>query len=397
MILTHWSFKDALVQTYTLPYVHMIREVLPPDEKIFIVTSEQERVALTAEEVERINQDWKEKNLTLVAQPYQAMGLKKMLISVRQLYRLYRLIKRNRISTIHCFCTPAGAIGFLLSKLSGARLIIDSYEPHAESMVENGTWKKKGFAFRLLFLLERLQSRRAAYFIGTSAGMKQYATEKYGIEPQPYFVKPACVDLDKFYPRRKDEELLEQLQLKQKIVCVYAGKLGGIYLKEEVFDFLAVCYDYWGERFRFLMLSNAPREEVMQELQRVGLPEHIVIQKFARHEDVPAYLSLGDFALNPVRPVPTKQYCTSIKDGEYWASGLPVVITRNISDDSGIITQNEIGYELKSLTDAEYRNAVRKIDTIIQEGNGVSLKIRGIAEQYRSFQIAEKIYKAIYA
>ena len=145
------------------------------------------------------------------------------------------------------------------------------------------------------------------------------------------------------------------------------------------------------------MLSNAPREEVVQELLRVGLPEHIVIQKFARHEDVPAYLSLGDFALNPVRPVPTKQYCTSIKDGEYWASGLPVVITRNISDDSGIITENEIGYELRSLTDAEYRNAVRKIDTIIQAGNGVSHKIRGIAEKYRSFQIAEKIYKAIYA
>ena len=45
LILTHWSFKDALVQTYTLPYVYMIRQVLPPDEKIFIVTSEQGKVA----------------------------------------------------------------------------------------------------------------------------------------------------------------------------------------------------------------------------------------------------------------------------------------------------------------------------------------------------------------
>lgn len=398
IVLTHWSFKDALIQTYTLPYVNIVRSILPPGKKIIVVTSEQKNLALTGTETQNINKEWHKQNMMLLPLPYQAMGIKKMIVSVNQLQQLYRLIKKENVSTIHCFCTPAGAIGYLLSKLSGAVLVIDSYEPHAESMVENGTWGKRSFAFRFLFLFEKLQSQRAAYFVSTSAGMKGYAKQKYGVDIQRFFVKPACVDFNKFLPGNKDGNLLDELNLRDKIVCVYAGKLGGIYLKEEVFDFLHECYRHWGERFRFLMLTNASKEEVQEQQKRVGLPEHIIIQKFAKHEDVPKYLSLGDFALNPVRPIPTKRYCTSIKDGEYWATGLPVVITKNISDDSDIIAQNEIGYVLNSLDSKEYKNAIAKIEQLMNgHAEMTRQKIRSVAKKYRSFQIAEKIYKEIYS
>ncbi|MFL5787805.1 MAG: hypothetical protein ACJ748_07110, partial [Flavisolibacter sp.] len=56
LVLTHWSFKDALVQTYTLPYVSFIRNVLPEENKIFVVTSEQELIALKEDEKKEINQ-----------------------------------------------------------------------------------------------------------------------------------------------------------------------------------------------------------------------------------------------------------------------------------------------------------------------------------------------------
>ena len=51
LVFTQWSFKDALVQTYTLPYVDLIREIIPLDIKIFLVTAEQQQIALDAEEV----------------------------------------------------------------------------------------------------------------------------------------------------------------------------------------------------------------------------------------------------------------------------------------------------------------------------------------------------------
>ena len=198
LVLTHWSYKDALVQAYTLPYVRIIRSILPSKVKIVLVTSEQRRLARSNEELLAVNKAMASENIRLIATPYVSIGMKKFFYTTILLVGLYFTILKNRINTIHCFCTPAGSIGYLLSKLTGADLIIDSYEPHAETMIENGTWTKRGLAFRLLFFMEKLQTQHAKCLIGTSNGMLNYARERYNTEIIRFFVKPACVDLKKF-------------------------------------------------------------------------------------------------------------------------------------------------------------------------------------------------------
>ena len=396
LIFTQWSFKDALIQTYTLPYIDIIREAISPGRKIILVTAEQASIALSKEENDQVNKDWKKRNMQLLSEPYKRFGLRKLFASVGNLSKIIGIIRKEKIKTIHAFCTPAGGIAYILSKLTGADLVIDSYEPHAEAMVENGTWKKGGLAFRILFSLEKKQTRKAKALIGTTAGMKQYAAEKYGVQVKNFFVKPACVDLEKFSPKEKNVHLLRELELENKIVCVYAGKLGGIYFKAEVFDFIKACYDNWIDEFRFLMLTNASREEIDAECRRVGLAPEVVISRFVFHNEIPGYLTLGDFAINPVKPVPTKKYCTSIKDGEYWAMGLPVVISRNISDDSAIIEQENIGVGMDFADRSQFTSALMRLEDFLKTKNTLKEKIRRIAKQYRSYGIAEDIYKKIY-
>lgn len=398
LVLTQWSFKDALVQTYTLPYVDMIRQIISPDRKIFLVTAEQKQIALSKEEEDQINKEWARRNMQLVTEPYKRMGFKKMMAAVGNLFRLVRVIHQEKIETIHAFCTPAGSMGYLLSSLTGAELIIDSYEPHAEAMVENGTWKKNGAAYKILFTLEKKQTQKAKAVIATTAGMKQYARDKYGMDIKNFYVKPACVDTGKFFPREKNPVLIKELKLENKIVCVYAGKLGGIYFNEETFDFIKACHDYWKDDFRFLLLTNAAKEEIEQQISRVGLPENTVISFFVLHQDIPRYLSLGDFAINPVKPVPTKKYCTSIKDAEYWAMGLPVVISPDISDDSEIIERHRIGVVMDYGNPENYLPALRKIEELLQNNPREILQKRIVsaARQYRSFEVARKIYPLIY-
>lgn len=396
LVFTQWSFKDALVQTYTLPYVDIIREIISPNQKILLVTSEQEHIALTEEEASRVNEAWEKRNMQLVPEPYKRFGIKKMLSATGNLAKLIRVIKREKIKTIHAFCTPAGSIAYLLSKFTGANLIIDSYEPHAEAMIENGTWKKSGAAYKLLFSLEKKQTLRAKALIATTAGMKQYALDRYGVSVKNFYVKPACVDLKKFSPTEKDPSLVKEFGFENKIVCVYAGKLGGIYLRKEVFDFIKLCHDRWKQNFRFLMLTNAPRQEIDDELKRVGLPGDTVVSRFVFHDQIPKHLSLGDFAINPVKPVPTKRFCTSIKDGEYWAMGLPVVISPAISDDSGIIEKENIGVVVDLSDKHAIEASIEKLEALLKDKIALKEKIRQIAVQYRSFEIAEKIYKEIY-
>jgi len=397
LVFSQWSFKDALIQTYTLPYVDIIRNIISPEIKIFVVTAEQPEIALTKEEIGEVNKQWAAKNMQLLAQPYKRFGLKKIMAAIGDIFSWCKLIKKEKIKTIHAVCTPAGGIAYLLSKLTGTELVIDSYEPHAEAMVENGTWQKNGLAYKILFSLEKRQTRRAKALIGTTAGMKQYAAEKYGVQVKNFFVKPACVDMQNFFPKEKDKELLKELSLENKIVCVYAGKLGGIYLKSEVFDFIKICHDRWKDDFSFLMLTNALRDDIDTECERVGLPKNVVISKFVFHNEIPSYLSLGDFAINPVKPVPTKKYCTSIKDGEYWAMGLPIVISPNISDDSGIIENEKIGVVINFNEKAQMNEAILEIEQLLKSGDLLKKKIVEVAEKYRSYKIANIIYGQIYA
>ena len=396
LVFTQWSYKDALVQTYTLPYIEIVRKIIPHDIKIFLVTAEQPQIALSREEANQVNKNWETRNMQLLPEPYKRFGVKKIVGAATNIYKLVRVIQKEKIKTIHAFCTPAGSIAYILSKLTGADLIIDSYEPHAEAMVENGTWSKEGMAFKILFSLEKKQTQRAKALIATTAGMKQYALKRYGVEVKNFYVKPACVDLEKFTPTEKDASLLKELGFENKIVCVYAGKLGGIYFKEEVFDLIKLCYDRWQDNFRFLMLTNAGRKEIDGEIKRIGIPEHIVVSKFIYHHEVPRHLSLGDFAINPVKPVPTKQYCTSIKDGEYWAMGLPVIIPPRISDDSDIIEKENTGAVVDFANHSALLNSIDKMESLIKEKALLKKKIRGLAIKYRSFEIAERIYKEIY-
>lgn len=389
LVLTYWAFSDALIQTYTLPYLKQIANQLSHKSKIYLVTLEKE----DKHQIIAIGNS----NIINVRYKYSAFGLSASFDWLKNIISLKKIIKKNNIDLIHAFCTPAGMVGYILSKLSGKPLILDSYEPHSEAMVENGEWKKNSLSYKILFYFEKKQTQRAATIIGTTPGMKDYALERYNVAIENFYVKPACVDLNTFnLASRKNEELLNNLQLKNKIVCVYAGKFGGIYLKGEVFEFYKTCYQKWKEDFVALILTSHPEEEINNLIIKYDMPRSIFRIMFVSHAQIHKYIGLGDFAITPVKPVRTKKYCTPIKDGEYWALGLPVVITKDISIDSDIIRSNNIGYVISETTIEEYKNAVDKISTLLMDKT-LALKIRQVAEKERNYSISESIYHSIYS
>ncbi len=389
LVLTYWSFTDALIQTYTLPYVKIIADCLSENSNVFLMTLDK-----SAEKNE-----CNHKKISNISFEYKNYGIEGFFMWLKLILKLFFLIRKKNISTIHAWCMPAGMLGYILSKITGVKLIIDSYEPHAEAMVENGTWKKNSFAFWLLFKFEKLQTKKAKYLIAASSGMRDYANKKYGHSKNNYFVKPACVDLDLFSEKNiKKKSLIEKYNLENKIVCVYAGKFGGIYLDNEVFDFFKVAETYWGNKFVAIILSSQTKEEIDRFANKSNLNKNTIIHLFVKHSDVPDYMGLADFAITPVKKVPTKKYCSPIKNGEYWALGLPVVITDEISEDSAIIKEEEIGSVLYELNEQAYWDSINRINELLSQKHEINLfsKIRNIAVKYRNFDIAQSIYEQLY-
>jgi Glycosyl transferases group 1 len=399
LILTFWSYKDALIQTYTLPYVKIMHQYLPKDSKIYLLSLEKEHLKICEDEKESIRNELNRYGITLIDYPYYRFGFKAIIVWLKIIIELFFLIIKTPIHIIHAFCTPAGVAGYILSVLTNTPLLLDSYEPHAEASVENGDWSRKSFRFRILYLFERLQSHRAQFIISATQGMRKYALDKYGAQFNNFFVKPACTNLELFsIEKKKQKDLVQQFNYENKIVCVYAGKFGGIYLDKEVFDLFKVAQDYWKDSFRILLLTNQNEKDLQRWAKESGVDYSIIRTAFVFHSEIADYMGLADFAITPVKPIPTKRYCTPIKNGEYWAMGLPVISTAHISDDSAIIEHHQIGAVIHSFTKEEYLRVIQTIDSLLESNKDhfLTQKIRSLAYQYRSFDIAHTIYKKIY-
>jgi hypothetical protein len=76
--------------------------------------------------------------------------------------------------------------------------------------------------------------------------------------------------------------------------------------------------------------------------------------------------------------------------------GLPVVISPHISDDSEIISQEAIGVVVDLGKKEEHASVIYRLEELLTAKRERQAKTRSVAEKYRSFQLAENIYKAIY-
>lgn len=388
LILTYWDFNDALIQTYTLPYLKIISNNINDESKIFLLTLNKKNISTS----------FNHPKIKVLNFRYIPFGLKSVFYYGFMLLYLIWFIYKNKITHIHAWCTPAGVFGYILSVLTNKPLIIDSYEPHAEAMIEVGEWKKNSPAFQFLFLIEKKMTHRAKYLIATTESMiKEYAVKKYNfdVNKNNWFVKPACVDFQLFQPNDEKRKLMRaQLGIENKIVGIYAGKFGGIYLEDEFFQWLKTAQEYWKDKFSFILLSSHNKDYISLKCKKFHIDEKIIIHRFVPHHQVTDYLNASDFGITPVKPVYTKKFCSPIKDGEYWAVGLPVIITKDISDDSNIIEKYNIGYVLKDLNEKEYFQSVLYLDNLLKEN--IKGKIIEIAHKYRDFEKIKYIYKKIY-
>ena len=61
LILTQWSFKDPLIQAYTLPHVKIIAKQIPEGSKIYLVTFEQQGLKMQEDEKKDVKLTLKKK------------------------------------------------------------------------------------------------------------------------------------------------------------------------------------------------------------------------------------------------------------------------------------------------------------------------------------------------
>ena len=186
----------------------------------------------------------------------------------------------------------------------------------------------------------------------------------------------------------------QERALGDRTVLVYAGSVGTWYLLEEMLDFFVEAKKRIPDLF-FLLLINRSPEAVETAIRSRGIAASDVLVRWARHEEMPDYLSAADAGIAFIRPCLSKLSSSPTKYGEFLACGLPLVINAGIGDADTLVRNEQAGVLVRDCTPAAYGDAANDLGAALLRGRA---HYRQIAE--RHFSLAERAlpaYRELYS
>lgn len=399
-IFAYYSLKDPIFQSAVLPYFEDFPE---KDRFRFVVlTWEQEKYKLTREQESKERQILKGHNIVWHRTTWHSGKFKLIKKGFDFLYGLLLslfLILRYKASAIYSEGFPGAVMGHYLSKLTNKPHHIHTFEPHSQYMVEAKVWSEESWEAKLLNSLEhKIAFHATSIMTATNAMIDRL---KPMISKYTHTLRvPSCVDTDLFkYDENDREKLRAHFNISESdILLVYIGKFGGMYMDEELFDFFSICQTSKNLTFKYHIYSPDNLNEIHNHFEDVGIPSSNYHVGVLTKNQVPSYLSMADFGLVPVRQYPGKRFCSPIKNGEYWACGLPIIIPKGISDDYLFAEDNKIGILLNDTSERSMKKTLLSLEKWFIQENIIAVRqrCREFVEKDRSVEKYKKLYKDIF-
>ncbi|MDN5205665.1 hypothetical protein QQ008_30050 [Fulvivirgaceae bacterium BMA10] len=400
-IFAYYSYFDPVFQSAVLPYFENLSE--RSDNSFVLLTFEQEKYRTNKKHRAEIKDYLKKHGIIWYNTNWHSgrfKALKKIFDFLWGMLLAVYITLRYRVKGIYSEGFPGAIFGHYLCMLFQIPHMIHTFEPHTEYMVEGGVWNDNSWEAKFLRYHETKMAQRASYIFTATNKMVDRLKEEFQSPAQIHRV-PSCVDLDVFkFNETTRDSLRNKLQIKkEEIVIIYLGKFGGMYMDEEIFDFFKICHDHFPNTFRFILLTPDDYEFVYDQLKRTSLPNDIFHINTVGREEVPKYLSAADFGFVPVRQYPSKRYCSPIKDGEYWACGLPILIPVGVSDDYKFAADEDIGLLLKNTSNEAYLEVANGVVAWMENRvvNETRKRCRSFVERDRSVENYKKLYLDIFS
>lgn len=371
LFIGYWGFQDGLTQSTIIPHLAELSSIAEVKKVVFC--SIERGKALRSQPVPQKNVA----HIPLNSKDMRFNFITKLMDFYLFPKLLVQIVRDESIDFMICRGSPAGALGYLVWRKTNIKFATESFEPHAYYMQEVGVWSKYDPRFILQKYWENQQKKHADFLIPVSNNYLKKLQQE-GTNPERLAVVPCEVNLQKFrYRKDKRQKIRKHLQLAEHTtVGIYIGKFGDIYYDQEAFELFKKAETYFKD---FFLIIGTPQSasEVRKKLDKVKFPIDKTYVGRLGFDEVPDYLSAADFAFSPIRSTPFRRYCSPIKNGEYWACGLPVLTHHNIGDDSEILLESGLGVvmeitdqsnvpwdTLRNLIDDDYRSEIRKLAEI---------------------------------
>ncbi len=337
LVVGFWGVSDPLTRSTIFPTIDLLLSA-GHATKVWLATVE--RGALS-ENAARIPEGTT--HLPLRASCMRPAVLGRFLDLVTMPLKIFRLVRREKVACIVARSTMAGSLAYPAARLLDIPLVIESLEPHAEYMIECGEWSPAGPFATVTRFMERLQLKHAHRLLSVTQNYKDRLVSE-GIPEERIHVVPCPVKIEDFvFSFTEGREIRKRLGWENDMIGIYLGKFGGLYHLEQAFKVFVAAHRFFAPSFKLMILTSMSADEVKGYLADVGFPLESAFVDQVSHETVPAYLSAADLSFSIYKGTASSAFLSPVKNGEYWCNGLPVLLTRGVSDDSALIAEDHFG------------------------------------------------------
>ncbi|WP_439880211.1 glycosyltransferase [Pontibacter sp. MBLB2868] len=369
-----------------LPHVKVLKK-LSNVSNIILVTIERD-----SKPFNNLSDGKKVTHISLKSKSISLNLLNKVSDFVIFLYHLKRITKLEHVDKIVAFGSLAGGLALAVNRMTAIPFYVAYYEPHALYMLESKVWKFFDIRYLFQHRWDNQQALNASGLITVSHTLYDKLISEGDVDPKLLLRVQNGVELELFtFNHEARIKVRQTLNFQSATIGIYVGKFGDLYYKEEAFEIYKKCFELI-PNFRLIILSPQPKAEILQLLQEQGVDTTKVHIASVPHHEVPAYLSAADFAFATYKPGPSKKYLSPIKIGEYWANGLPVLLTEGIGDDSEIIEREGGGALFNLHKNGSVEHAIVRIMEIMKDP-GHRQEIPKLAHKYRSPERIKEAYE----
>lgn len=318
----------------------------------------------------------------------------KILIKTSEYINLYRKLRENHLKEkydlVICRSSFSGSVGLIFKKLFGVKFSVESYEPHSSYMnsIPNG-WRKIGIKFALLNLFEYLECKYADVIMPLTNNGLNKLSEKF---PKTKFIQQPCgSSFERRFENRANIRERYGIE-KSKIIGVYVGKFGGLYYDKEALAFLRelILQDKM-RKIHIILLTNSNITKDIEKFSITNFPMDRVNADFIGQDEVHDLLSQCDFAINFHRENAYSEFLSPIKNAEYWAAGLPILLPNSIGDDSSLVKINKLLGYIYDISNCNEHSILYVLNYLYSIENR-KLDIKDIAFKYRDVSCIKKSY-----
>lgn len=308
--------------------------------------------------------------------------------------RVLREHRRRPFDLLHARGYVPAAIACVVKAWTGVPFLFDIRGLQAEEYVDAGLWAHRSLPFHLTKRVERWMLREADGINTLTEAVRPILRDFPGLRERralpPWTVIPTCVDLDHFrFDAAARQRVRARLGLGERPVLVYSGSVGTWYQIDETLDFYVAARARWPNLFLLALVNRLP-ETVVRGLEERRVPSSDFTVIWARHDEVPEYLSAADAAVAFIRPSLSKQSSSPTKYGEYLSCGLPFAATAGVGDVDGLLAGSSAGVLVDAHSREAYEAAADRLRALAERGDRAGC--RAVAE--REFSVVSRALPA---